>query len=497
MTDPLDPFRRDAKTLKAGYDAGDVDARARLRVHPPRAGDDLKHADFLHVIAQENNFATWPAMKGAIETLGLGRAGKLQRLKIALHHGQTGVVMRLLGDVPDLAAGHFGLLCALYDVQSVWAMLSDDPTLAVKPAGPSMPLIHLAKSRMFTVWPDKAPDGVAIADMLVANGADVNAAVAGLSPLYWALGHVGNVPLAAWLLDNGATPNDGKSLYHATELGHAEGVKLLLAHGADPTGTNALARALDFDNAEMVALLLDGGADPNEGSDGHGIPALHQAARRMNSAPVLDLLLDNGADGEGIWNGHSAYAFARVFGNIELATRIEARGHATPLTNVEQMLAQAVTGTAPQGFIDTAKLPDAYRNILREILHLPDKLPHLKALVAIGLEWDRPDGQGVTPVQAAGWSGLPDVMAYFLSLGPDLGHVNGHGGTLLSTIIHGSENNPNRTGADYIGCARLALEHGVALPRGAIDLAGDDDMRAFLQDWAVQKPGQVVAHGNA
>ncbi|MBT5294714.1 MAG: hypothetical protein HOL32_03780, partial [Octadecabacter sp.] len=78
-------------------------------------------------------------------------------------------------DMPDLAVGHFGLLCAVYDVQSVWAMLTKDPTLAVTQAGPSLPLVHLAKSRMFRVWPDKASDGIAIADMLVANGADVNA----------------------------------------------------------------------------------------------------------------------------------------------------------------------------------------------------------------------------------------------------------------------------------------------------------------------------------
>jgi hypothetical protein len=81
----------------------------------------LKHADFLHVIARENSFATWPAMKASIEALGLDRAGKLQRLKIALHHGQTGVVHRFMEDKPDLVAGHFSLLCGLYDVCTVRA----------------------------------------------------------------------------------------------------------------------------------------------------------------------------------------------------------------------------------------------------------------------------------------------------------------------------------------------------------------------------------------
>jgi hypothetical protein len=72
---------------------------------------------------------------------------------------------------------------------------------------------------------------------------------------------------------------------------------------------------------------------------------------------------------------------------------------------------------------------------------------HLARLVALGVPFDTPDGEGLTPVQIAGWEGLPDIMAYLLSLKPDLGHINGYGGTLLSTILHGSENNPNRAAA--------------------------------------------------
>lgn len=507
-SNPLDRFRRAAKALKASYERGETDALARLAAHPPRRDSaDFQHADYLHVIAQENTFVSWPMMKEAIETFGLDRAQKLQHLKLALHNGQNNMVQRLLADVPDLAAGHFGLLCGLLDVRSVWAMLSEDPTRATTPIGPWSPLIHLCKSRMFQVWPDKAADAAAIADMLVANGADLNAPSletgSPLSPLYWALGHAGNLELAGWLLENGADPNDGESLYHATELGHADGVKLLLANGCDPIGTNALPRAMDFDSAEMVALLLNGGADPNEGSDAwtqgtgieRGVPVLHQAARRMNSGPVLDLLLDNGAEPAATWKGHSAYAFAAVFGNAELVARIEKRGLQTPLTPIEQMLATAAKGEVPEGYIDTAKLPEAYRDILREILHLPGKLPHMKALVAIGMEWDRPDAEGVTPVQAAGWCGLPDVMGYFLKLSPNLGHVNSYGGTLFSTILHGADNNPLRGDGDYLGCLKLALEAGVALPRRALEASGNAEIAAFLQDWAAAKPGQVVAHG--
>lgn len=493
MTDPLDKFRRAAKTLRFRYETGEVEAHTRLKAHPPRAGEALKHADFLHVIAQENTFVSWPAMKDAVGLMGLDRAEKLQQLKIALHHGRISIVQQLMQDMPDLAVGHFGLLCAVYDVQSVWAMLTKDPTLAVTQAGPSLPLVHLAKSRMFQVWPDKASDGIAIADMLVANGADVNAGSIEngepLSPLYWALGHAGNMELAAWFLENSAIPNDGESLYHATELGHVDGVKLLLDHGAQPNGTNALARAMDFDNADMVALLLAAGSDPNGGS----VPPLHHAAYRMSSGAVIDLLLEHGADPAALWNGHSAYAYARVFGNADLVARIQARGLQTKLSDIEQQL--AADGGNVDCYIDPAKMPEAYRYILHEIVHLPQKLPHIKALIAIGMEWDLPTAQGITPVQLAGWNGLPDVMAYFLKLAPDLGHVNNYGGSLLSTILHGSENNPKRAGADYESRLRMALDHGVALPKQAIRFAGDDDLRALLEQWARDRPGQVVEHG--
>ncbi|NNL34880.1 MAG: ankyrin repeat domain-containing protein, partial [Silicimonas sp.] len=140
---------------------------------------------------------------------------------------------------------------------------------------------------------------------------------------------------------------------------------------------------------------------------------------------------------------------------------------------------------------------EAYRDIVRVILHLPGKLDHVKRLVAMGVEYDRPDAEGLTPVQVAGWEGLPEVMAYFLSQKPDLSHVNGYGGTLLSTIIHGSENCPERAGRDHIGCLELALRAGVALPRRVPGLAGDPEVAAFLTDWAEQYPGQVVDGGVA
>lgn len=504
----LDNLRRAAKTLRKAYESGDAVAKQRLKQNPPRPhGQALRHADFLHVIARESGFISWPALKLAAETQGMDRAQKLQRLKIALAHGHTPMVERLLADTPDLADGLFGLQVALLNRDAVEAMLAEDPAHATTLAGLQRPMLHLAFSRWIHARPDLEGDMIAIAEALLAAGADVNdSRPVGpdnphpLSALYGAIGHANNMVLGQWLLDHGADPNDGESLYHATELGHLDGLRMLLKAGADPRGTNALLRAMDFDDVEAVRLLLTHGAraDDFDGTHVGGeapwvVPALHQAARRMSRPEMIDLLLDNGADPTRRFDGCTAYGYARVFGNTRLARAIEARGTPPALTREEHLLADAAEGRPGKGqYLDPAKLPDSYRNILRTILHLPGKLDHMRALVALGVEYDRPDSEGLTPVQVAGWEGLPEVMAWLLSLGPDLTHVNGYGGTLLSTILHGSENNPNRVDRDYIACLRLALEQGVALPRQMIGFAASEDIAAFLADWAETYPGQVV-----
>lgn len=511
MIRSIDQLRRNATALKKAYHGGDRDAFLRVQTHLSRAdGAPIKHADALHVLALEQGFASWPQLKQAAETHGMDRATRQQRLGLALIRGQDNVARQLLTDDPDLPLGNIGLACRLYLHEEVARLLTEDPARATKPAPQHPPLCMMAQSKAIHIWPDRGPAMRAIADLLLSHGADPNYGAAydadpshKLSTLYFALGHANNMPLAEWLLDHGADPNDGESLYHATELGHHEGLRLLLAHGADPTGTNALLRAMDFHDAEAVRLLLEAGAKPDDfnpaevgGEQPWVIPALHQAARRMSPPEMIDLLLDHAADPTRTFEGMTPYAYACVFGNGPLAKALADRGHATQLSPSENLLARVADGEVPDDhYIDPAKLPDGCRNIIRLILHLPGKLPHLQRLVAVGVETDRPDAEGLTPLQVAGWEGLPDIMAYLLRQKPDLGHINGYGGTLLSTILHGSENNPSRLGRDYSTCLRLALEQGVAIPRAAPDRAGDPALAEILKGWARAHPGQVVEGG--
>lgn len=504
----IEQLRRDAKTLRKAFEAGDSTARQRVKsVMPRRDPGALKHADFLHVIAREQGFGSWPRLVFAAELHGLDRAAKRQRLLVALQHGQMWRVEQMLEDIAEIRAGDLHLACALCDLETVREVLEREPSRAVEDASGRRPIVTLAWSRWIHSRPDLQSDMLAIADLLLANGADVNDGVPWegghkLSVLYLAIGASDNMALGRWLLEHGADPNDGESLYHATELGHHEGLRLLLDHGADPKGTNALLRAMDFDDVAAVKMLLDAGAKAGDYSAGPVggempvvYPALHQAARRMCSREMVELLLESGADPEVIHDGMSAYALARAYGNKSVAEVLEARGASTRLTALEQTLAAIAVGEEADGALAGTALPGAVDHLVRSILHLPDKLAHVERLVRAGLPFDAPDGEGLTPVQVAGWEGLPDVMAYLLSLGPDLEHVNGYGGTLLSTILHGSENNPNREGRDHEACLRLALGAGVDLPRRAIQFAGVPELAAFLADWAEAHPEQVVDHG--
>ena len=441
----------------------------------------------------------------------MDRVAQADRLKVALFLGQHWIVEELLSASPDLGNDNFGLECALYDIDAVERRLARDPGSATRIVGVRSPILHLAFSKHIH-GPGTEKDMLSVAEALVAAGADVNDTYPfsqdpdhadRLSALYGAIGHADNMVLGRWLLEHGANPNDNESLYHSTELGHREGLKLLLEHGASPSGTNALPRALDFDDLEAISLLLEAGADPNEGIADHPsgeppavIPALHQAARRHCSAATTELLLRHGADANARFQGHTAYALARVHGNRAVADVLAAEGADTTLAPEEDVLAKVADGTAgSEDWIDMAKLSDELRKLLTRLVWREGTLDHMRRLVDLGFDANETDDMGLPPFHLAGWEGLPEKTAYFLTLQPDLSHLNGYGGNLFSTILHGSENCPKRAERDHIACMRLVLEHGVALPRPALKAAGDEAMAAFLTDWSEAYPGQVVEDG--
>ncbi|MGI9390338.1 MAG: ankyrin repeat domain-containing protein, partial [Boseongicola sp.] len=173
MPKSIDQLRRDAKALKKSHAAEDVDAIARVaKVFGPRAA--LSHAEALHLVAREAGFESWPKLKFALEAASLNREEKLERLKMALFHGQGWRIERLLADAPELARDNLGVMCALYDADGVRAALEANPqAIHAKVLGPRTPILHLAFSRW---WKHGGTEEamLATAKILKDAGADLN-----------------------------------------------------------------------------------------------------------------------------------------------------------------------------------------------------------------------------------------------------------------------------------------------------------------------------------
>ncbi|MEM6322775.1 MAG: ankyrin repeat domain-containing protein [Pseudomonadota bacterium] len=491
----LETLRKRAKTLRRDFAAGSTEAIKRVQAVMPDI-QALKHTDALHVIARELDFASWPKLKFAADAAQMTRETRIKRLEQALYFGQHWVVDALLAETPDLAVAHFGLACALYRLDHVAQILATDPSAATREIAGRRPIVHLAFSQHLHGGGDRDAM-VAIAEALFDHGADANDLYhhggdpnAPLSALYGALGHANNMRLSKMLLERGADPNDGESLYHATELGHREGLKLLLDHGAQPNGTNALPRALDFNDHAAVKFLLSAGADVNEEIAPHPsgeapfvVTPLFQAIRRRCDAEMFELLLAAGADPYARHAGVSLYPFARACGHREAAAALLNAGSDTTLRQAETVLAAAADDALRPGMsVDPSDLPDFLRMLPHTLLGSTRDLGHISRLIDAGLEHDVPDEMGLPPVQIAGWEGLPDFVEYFLRRGVALTHRNEFGGDLLETIVHGSEFCPHRANRDHIACAEMALNAGFAVSAALVDEAGDEEMAAFLAD---------------
>ena len=152
------------------------------------------------------------------------------------------------------------------------------------PGGPNgwAPLLYVAHSVYASAT---------LARELLARGADPNVTFSSeygeMSALYGAAGVVHDPELTRVLLEAGADPDDGESVYHATEAAAPECLRLLIEHGATLEPIH-LAHALDDERPEHVRLLLEAGVDATE--------LLPFAVRRGRGPAYLELLVEHGAD---------------------------------------------------------------------------------------------------------------------------------------------------------------------------------------------------------
>jgi cytohesin len=191
------------------------------------------------------------------------------------------------------------------DQNKVVALLAQNPELVFSRDNFGNTPLHLAALH----------NRPAVAALLLANGADVNAR---------------NNPPASWF-------NQERNQFGETPLTlalqsyeHKDILQLLLTHGADPNvmlsdGGTPLHRAVSRDLPDDVELLLANGADPDAKGSNWQSPLLF--AVMGDRIKILEILLDYGADPNvKDMAGHTALYYAKTNSHEKAAALLRAHG---------------------------------------------------------------------------------------------------------------------------------------------------------------------------
>jgi ankyrin repeat protein len=283
-----------------------------------------------------------------------------------------------------------------------------------------------------------------------------------MSALYGAAGVVHSPEITRILLDAGANPDDGESVYHSTEARDPACLALLIEHGAQLDGTNGLAHALDYDRIEPVRMLLEAGASATGAALGH-------AVRRGRGPEVIRLLVAHGADLEGLagetWRENAPlrtpYQHAVLRGRTEVAETLAELGASTGVAAKDLAVAALARGDATE---IVALGPLDYDQ--QEVVVLAALGGHLDVVVDAlgpgfaGVVGGSPSG---TLLHHACWVGNPELVRRLLERGADpVAPSPAEYSTPLAWCFLGSRFHA-APGRDYVAVAELLVAAGAEL----------------------------------
>ncbi len=512
----LDHLKKQAKDLIRLYRSRDPAAIARFRAALPAAAglnDDsiasleLRLHDAQSCLARERGFASWPDLKHYVEVQAATQKDRAAR---ALHwcrlvySGDVGgtsnranprVALRILADDPELLAGDPWLACAVGDERALRQATQSDSSWVNRPGGPLRlpPLFAVAHSGLLRV--DEFRERLhRCAQLLIADGADVNQRIHSrwptslespdthypLSTLYGAAGVNHDITLARMLLDAGADPNDGESLYHSLE--NPACTRLLLERGARIAGSNAIYRSIDLEDDAALKLLLAHGGDPNEPAPNAplsdwGSPLLWAIYRRRPRHAKA--LLDAGADpARHNPDGVSAYRLTLRFGLTDVAALLHAQVGVPEIPDDERFVAACARGDEAGARAIRNSHPTLPGSLPPEQLRL---LPDMTAAGAddavrlmVRLGWPiavRGGDWDASALNLAVFNGNAALTRFLLEHGAKWTERHGFGDNACGTLSWASCNEPVE-GGDWVACARALLDHGMP---GATAIADDPE----------------------
>lgn len=513
----LGQLKKQAKDLLARSRQGDPEALERFRQALPAvaagnlANTALRLHDAQSCIAREHGFPSWSALKAFVEarnamgganaaetTLNLWRLLYAGDIAGGENRAHPAAAVRLIEETPELVTGDPYLACALGDEAVLKRETARDPGWVNRAGGPLAlpPLVAVAHSSLMRL-PAYRDRLHASARLLLEAGADPNQAVANrwmasvekadpsnpLSALYGAAGQNHDPVLTQLLLDHGANPNDGESLYHS--LDNRACTELLLKAGARVTGSNALYRALDLEDVAPLRVLLAHGGNANEPPLGPPTSdwgsLLGWAIRRRRSLAHIEALLAAGADPSAKTpRGETAELLALKFGLPDAARLLrEAAGGKSDLTPADAFIAACTRAdeaaarsllVAHPGLIAALGEPDL--KLLPEVAASATGSDAVRLMVSLG--WPigvRGGDWNASALNHAVMRGDAPLTRFLLEHGAQWTEEHAFGDNVLGTLSWASWNAPHE-GGDWAGCAAALMAHG--LPPAAPDPGGSD-----------------------
>jgi ankyrin repeat protein len=465
----LDQARRRAKELLRSARGGDEEARARLR-----ADREPRLADAQRAVAQELGFASWPALTAHVDATAGDREQRRERFLAYALGSRRDRAQALLDNDPQLPGSSLACALVLGDRETVAGAARDTSGLE------RAPILYVTHSAFLEPGSPREQQLVDTLAFLIDRGDDVNATFANeygdMSAIYGAAGVVHNPQATRLLLEAGANPDDGESVYHAVESDDTTCLEILLEHGATVRDTNALGNAIR--NPAKVRILLERG-DLRPENEELRVRLLH-----AKEDEVARLLLAHGApvdvrDRDGL----TPYDIAVRRGDTSLMAILADAGGAVDPDPVCAWLGAVVRG-------EPAERPDApLRASDCELLPMWASAGEDEGVIRLldaGIPIDSPGVDSGDGLCYAGLWGHPSTIAVLLERGAQPTGVRGPGDP-IGWVCWGSrhvDSDASRVG-EYIACARALLDAGARPNRAQVDEAADDlgvELEGFLLD---------------
>jgi len=493
----LNHLKAEAKTLKKQFNAGDSWARNFASFHLAVVLGQLKLADAQSAIARSYGFKNWPRLKAYVEARALSREDRAELLLKLIFESNYALLEDLYSHHKTLSGMNIFVACALGDVETVRSMVEGTPEFETLVGGPrkTQPVTYVAHAP-FGIWDHTYPERQReIVKLLLEYGADPNAFVhekgrgnkgdGRLSALYGCCRRPGNPGLAQILIKAGANPNDGESLYHASELKDTRCLELLFEAGVDKESQEyCIRRALDDENPKAVEIYLKHGTSPNH---------LDWALFRERSLEIVQLLVNYGADINrpspadhwllvGRIKGLTPVRISERNGDSRTVTYFLDRGAVDNRTPIDLLIGACARGERERA----DEIRRNHRNIAATLTeqdhrNLPafarsGRLESVQIMLDAGFDIEtRTDDLDATALLYASTNGDVSMIELLIRRGARLDVTHKYGGNPLGTAIYSAAYFPNPK-ADYPHTVERLIDAGLAVTEEHLKFALEHEL---------------------